>query len=255
MTTTPALLLTTATGRTSDEVLRCEGVGAGYGRVKICRDVSFTLHEGEFLAVLGPNGAGKTTLLNALPGRTQQSGRVWLDGDPLDGRTPHRRARAGLAVVPEHRGNIFPSMTVQENLDVGARNAPADERDALLDEVLELFPRVAMRLKSPAGVLSGGEQQMLAIGMALASRPRVLVLDEPSQGLAPSVLGVVSIALQALRERGTTLLIAEQNHEFAAELVDRVLVLVDGRVVRSGSIKELGGREWLASAFLGVGGH
>lgn len=235
----------------SELVASCRAVRAGYGRIVICPSIDLEVREGEFLVVLGPNGGGKTTLLGALAGTTQLAGEVTLEGRSISGLATHQRAKAGLALVPEARRNTFPSMTVADNLVLGGDLAPRDGRAARLEEIFELFPILHQYRSQYAGNLSGGEQQMLAIGMALASKPSLLVLDEPSQGLAPSVLKKIAESLHRLRATGITILMAEQNQAFAARLADRFAVLVHGEIVTEGGVDELADRERLAAAYLG----
>jgi branched-chain amino acid transport system ATP-binding protein len=237
-------------GASDAVVASCRAVRAGYGRIVICPNIDLEIHQGEFLAVLGPNGGGKTTLLGALAGTTQLGGDVTLKGHSITKLSTAKRARAGLALVPEARRNIFPTMTVAENLALGADLAPRAGRAERAAEIFDLFPILLKYRGQFSGNLSGGEQQMLAIGMALASEPALLVLDEPSQGLAPSVLKTVAESLHRLRQTGITVLMAEQNHAFAARLADRFVVLVHGEVVASGGPAELADREMLARAYL-----
>jgi branched-chain amino acid transport system ATP-binding protein len=231
-------------------VLRCRGLSAWYGRIKVCRDIDLHVDAGEFVALVGPNGAGKTTMLGAIAGMVDHDGEVDLHGASIARLSMPRRARSGLALVPPSRGNIFRSMNVRENIEMGLGLAPAAERDALRSHVLELFPVLDRLRSSLAGNLSGGEQQMLAIAMALASRPKLLVLDEPSQGLAPTILRELQHSLRELRGAETTVLMAEQNQSFAAALADRYVVMVGGRLVDGGPGIELRDREALAATYM-----
>jgi branched-chain amino acid transport system ATP-binding protein len=206
--------------------------------------------EGEAVAVIGSNGAGKTTVFRAVCGLQRPSrGSVQFDGRPITRRRAHDIARRGLAYVPAER-HLFPDMTVAENLDLGAfPRRPGAERQAL---VLELFPRLAERRRQRAGTLSGGEQQMLAVGRALMSEPRLLLLDEPTTGLAPTVAAAAYAALTALREQGLTIVVAEQQVPLAFGFADRGYVLESGRIQLGGSVAELEGNSEVQRAYLGV---
>jgi branched-chain amino acid transport system ATP-binding protein len=209
---------------------------------------------GHLLAVIGANGAGKTTLLRAVSGLIRPSaGTVTVDGRAVDGLRPERIAAAGLAHVPENR-LVFPSLTVADNLALGGwtrrRSATPDDRDRVLD----LFPRLRSRLAQPAGTLSGGEQQMVVIGRGLMAVPKVLVLDEPSVGLAPRLVAEIFAALGRLRdEQGQAILLVEQNARAAFRVADRVAVMDRGRVVTTGTPDELSGDDRVQSAYLGGG--
>ena len=215
---------------------------AGYGRLEVLHGVDLEVGEGELVAVIGANGAGKTTLLRAVSGLLRTTGgSVLLDGSDVTGAGPEQLAAAGLAHVPENR-LVFPTLTVADNLLLGAytrRRRPAAERDADRERSLTLFPRLAKRLGQPAGTLSGGEQQMLAISRGLMARPSVLVLDEPSVGLAPRLVGEIFTALGLLRDDGLTLLLIEQNARAALTVADRGYVMDRGHVVLTGAPSEL----------------
>jgi branched-chain amino acid transport system ATP-binding protein len=230
--------------------LRLSGLHAGYGRIEVCRDIELLVTNGEFLAVLGANGAGKTTLLGAIAGSVTSRGAIELDGKPLAGMNARARARNGLSLVPEGRRNLFSPLTVMENLQLGLRLLPAGERSRVLEELLAMFPILATRRTQPAGLLSGGEQQMLALAVALARRPSVLLLDEPSQGLAPVVLQSLVEQIGGLRKMGLTVLLAEQNHRFAAQLCDRYLMLSHGEIVGGGDGDDLQDAELVAHALM-----
>ena len=232
--------------------LKVEGLSARYGRIEVCRSVSFTVDDGEFLVVLGPNGAGKSSLLGALAGRVQGDGEILVNGQSLRLRPARRRARMGIALVPEGRRNLFSPLTVEENLRLGLRLLPKAEHAAMRGSLDAMFPILAQRLHQPAGLLSGGEQQMLAIAVALARRPSVLLLDEPSQGLAPLILEQLVHVIGALRALRVSVVLAEQNHQFAARLADRYLVLQGGEIVGGGSGDELNDRERAAAALMGL---
>jgi branched-chain amino acid transport system ATP-binding protein len=230
--------------------LHVSGLSAGYGRIIVCRGISFTAGDGEFLIVLGPNGAGKSTLLGALAGSVEARGDIRIGAHSLQGAATRTRARMGLALVPEGRRNLFFPMTVEENLQLGLRLLPAADRAEMRESLLAMFPILGARSAQAAGLLSGGEQQMLAIAVAIARRPSVLLLDEPSQGLAPVVLDQLVERIGALRDIGLTVLLAEQNHRFAARLADRYLVLQGGEIVGGGSGAELDDRERAAAALM-----
>jgi branched-chain amino acid transport system ATP-binding protein len=231
-------------------MLEVTELSAGYLGEDVVHNVSFAVAEGEAVAVIGSNGAGKTTVFRAVCGLQRPSrGSVMLDGRPITRRRAHDIARRGLAYVPAER-HLFPDMTVAENLDLGAfPRRPGAERQAL---VLELFPRLAERRRQRAGTLSGGEQQMLAVGRALMSEPRLLLLDEPTTGLAPTVAAAAYAALTALREQGLTIVVAEQQVPLAFGFADRGYVLESGRIQLGGSVAELEGNSEVQRAYLGV---
>jgi branched-chain amino acid transport system ATP-binding protein len=234
-------------------VLTLESVAAGYGDLLAVRSVSLEVHRGECVALIGANGAGKTTTIRAIAGLLPiRAGRVVLDGRSLAGLDPRRIVELGMAHVPEGR-QVFPTLTVRENLEMGARTRPARAaRRESLGEVFALFPRLAERLRQLAGTLSGGEQQMLAIGRGLMARPRLLLLDEPSLGLAPlAVRGILEI-VSAVNRRGTTILLVEQNVRRALELCHRGYVIENGAVTLAGSREELLGSEHVRRAYLGM---
>ena len=230
--------------------LRLSNLHAGYGRIEVCREIAMTLADGEFLAVLGPNGAGKSTLLGAIAGSVNGRGQIELNGVRLDRMNARERARHGLALVPEGRRNLFSPLTVHENLQLGLRLLAAAERPRMLEELMAMFPILGSRRAQPAGLLSGGEQQMLALAVALARRPSVLLLDEPSQGLAPLVLQNLAAQIGALRKLGVSVLLAEQNHRFAAQLCDRYVVLSSGELSGGGSGEDLQDTDRVASALM-----
>jgi branched-chain amino acid transport system ATP-binding protein len=228
-------------------VLAIDQLTTGYLRAPVLRDLSLTVGD-EIVALFGANGAGKTTLLRAIAGTLPAwSGSVSLEGRELGRARPWRRVRLGVAHVPEGR-HVFGPMTVSENLEV-AGLAGRDARRAR-DEVLTLFPRLAERCSQQAGSLSGGEQQMLAIGRALMTRPRVLLLDEMSAGLAPIMVHALADGLRAVRERGIAILLVEQAPHVVAELADRVYVLDRGTIVAAGTVAEVGGTDQLAGIYL-----
>jgi branched-chain amino acid transport system ATP-binding protein len=222
------------------DVLRVDDVRAGYGSVSVLEGVSLHLRDGEAVTVLGPNGAGKTTLLRVISGIVPaRSGRIETGAAR---NTPHSVARAGIGHVPEGRG-IFPGLSVADNLalgsfGVGKRNG-GERAERTMALVLDLFPWIEARMKQAAGTLSGGEQQMLAIGRALLSNPRVLLLDEPSLGLSPLMVNRVFEALEQIRARNVAILVVEQNLTHALALADRGYVMNRGRIVLEGSAEQL----------------
>lgn len=230
--------------------LQVDNLSARYGRIEVCRRISFTAADGEYLIVLGPNGAGKSSLLGVLAGSVAGDGEIRIGGQALHRHPARERARMGIALVPEGRRNLFSPLTVEENLRLGLRLLPVAERPEMQASLHALFPFLSARSSQPAGLLSGGEQQMLAIAVAIARRPCVLLLDEPSQGLAPLILVQLAETIGALRKIGLTVLLAEQNHRFAALLADRYLVLQGGEIVGGGSGAELNDRERAAAALM-----
>ena len=221
-------------------MLAVENLHSGYGRIQALHGVDITVGRGEIVALIGANGAGKTTLLMTICGNPRATaGRVVLEGSDITGLATHAIARAGLAHCPEGR-RIFPRMTVLENLKMGAVVADPRHFTSYLDKVLTLFPRLKERLSQRGGTLSGGEQQMLAIGRALMSRPRLLLLDEPSLGLAPLVVRhIFEMIARISRDDGVTVFLVEQNAYHALKLANRAYVMVNGRIMLSGSGAEL----------------
>ncbi|GAA4915204.1 branched-chain amino acid transport system ATP-binding protein [Nonomuraea thailandensis] len=228
-----------------------ENLVAGYGDAQVLHGVRFTVKEGEVCAILGPNGAGKTTLLRALSGMVRTRGTITLGGVSLAGRSPDAVARLGVAHVPEGRGTFMP-LTVEENLRLGAyvRRGPAVHDD--LERIYQYFPVLKKRLKQAAGSLSGGEQQMLALGRALMLRPRMLLLDEPSLGLAPLVTRELFRIVQTINEEEqTTVVVVEQNAHLALGVAQQAHVLETGRIVLSGTAEEIRADEQVAQSYLG----
>ncbi|KUI40365.1 ABC transporter ATP-binding protein [Mycobacterium sp. GA-2829] len=226
-----------------------------YGRIRALHGVSLKVHEGELVTLLGSNGAGKTTMMRAISGlRPLTSGSVWFDGQDVSRVKAHRRVADGLIQAPEGRG-VFPGMTVTDNLEMGcyARrfDTKAEHRERL-DWVFETFPRLAERRTQVGGTLSGGEQQMLAIGRALMARPKVLLLDEPSMGLAPMVISQIFKIIAEINAQGTTVLLVEQNAQQALSRSDRAYILETGEITRTGDARELLHDDSIRSAYLGV---
>ena len=226
---------------------------AGYGSSVVLHDISFTLQEGSFLSVLGSNGAGKTTLLNTVTRLHDPiAGKVTLEGRDVTTMRPEALVRLGVSHVPEGRHN-FPELTVRENLLVGAYTAPRREATARVAAMLDRLPVLGELTARPAGYLSGGEQQLLAIARALVARPRVLLLDEPTLGLSPKASVLVEELLVELnREQGMTILAVEQNVHSALRVADQALVVESGEVVMSGTAKELAASEEMVRAYIGV---
>ncbi|MFZ8996763.1 MAG: ABC transporter ATP-binding protein [Ilumatobacteraceae bacterium] len=232
-------------------MLEVSGLTTRYGAISALRDAELHVGSGEVVGLIGPNGAGKTTLLNTVAGLLAPSaGQVRFDGVDVTGRSPEKLLRSGLALVPEHR-RIFTDLTVEENLRIGGITVPAADRPALLDEMAERFPVLRHKWTTSAGYLSGGEAQQLAIARALMSKPRLLMMDEPSLGLAPVLVDVVFDLIVSLREQGRTLLVVEQNATRMLEVADRAYVLRSGEVVATGTGAELRGRDDLFDAFVG----
>jgi ABC-type branched-subunit amino acid transport system ATPase component len=233
-------------------VLRLDGVEAGYGDVVAVRSVSLEVRAGEIVALIGSNGAGKTTTLRAISGLLPlRQGRVELDGRPISGLGSPAIVAAGIAHVPEGR-QLFPTMTVQENLELGARTAESRARRAeTLGRVIELFPRLGERRRQLTGTLSGGEQQMVAIGRALMSAPKMLLLDEPSLGLSPLLSGELFRALGRIRGDGIGVLLVEQNARKSLAIADRGYLIENGRIVGAGRAAELASDPAVQRAYLG----
>ena len=234
-------------------LLRLEGVDVRYGHVQALWGCSLEVDTGEIVALLGANGAGKTTVLNVVSGIVPASaGRVTLEGRPVSGLRPHEIVGLGVVQVPEGR-RIFPAMTVLENLLMGAYHpSRRGGRREMLRRVLEIFPRLAERRGQLAGSLSGGEQQMLAIARALMSRPVLLMLDEPSLGLAPLVADEIFSRIREIRDQGVTVLLVEQDTSQALAVADRGYVLENGRIVLQGRASELLANPRVRGAYLGL---
>jgi branched-chain amino acid transport system ATP-binding protein len=234
-------------------LLSLDNIHAGYGSFAALFGISLAVEAGEAVAVVGPNGAGKTTLLRVISGMLRpNSGTVTLDGLALQDMPAHRILASGIAHVPENR-RLFPRLTVEENLRMGAFLPDARRHfSERLQWVYELFPRLAERRQQRAGTMSGGEQQMCAIGRALMSKPRILMMDEPSAGLAPLVVEQVFDLVRRIREEGFTVLIVEQNVRQVLEVVDRAYLLETGRIKLAGSAVSLKDNDFIRSAYFGI---
>lgn len=234
-------------------MLEVRDLKVDYGTVRAVKGISFSVGEGELVALLGANGAGKTSTLMSIAGAVRASqGSVTLAGDTISGARPEHILRKGLATVPENR-DVFPDLTVFENLRLGAYTRRSDPKGvaASLERAYDLFPRLAERKSQPAGTLSGGEQQMLVIARALMSRPKVLLLDEPSLGLAPAIIDKIFAMIDTLKRDGLTIVLVEQNVANALSLADRAYVLRLGNIVAEGSPDELKSAGNLGSLYLG----
>ena len=234
-------------------LLKVAGLHAGYGRAEVLSGIDIEAAAGSVVAVVGPNGAGKSTLLNALMGVLPAHGDVRFDGQAVQRLSLEARVQLGMALVPETRA-LFASMPVADNLLLGGyrqRRAPRAEQAARLDEIYALFPRLHERQAQAAGTLSGGERQMLAIGRALMGRPRLLMLDEPSLGLAPLVVKEIFRIIERLRETGATILLIEQNARAAMAVADHAYVLETGAIALSGPAAQLAADPRVIETYLG----
>jgi branched-chain amino acid transport system ATP-binding protein len=232
-------------------MLEVKNMHVEYGKVVALHDVSFTLQKGEILSIIGSNGAGKTTLLNAISAQVKNTGDIILEGKPLS-RVPHRVVKSGIVQVPEGR-KIFAALTVEENLLVGAYlNSDKKEVEKMIQEQFKAFPILEERKKQLAGMLSGGEQQMLAIARGMMSRPSILLLDEPSLGLAPKIVASVFQTIKSIQASGITVLLVEQNAVKALGIADHAIVLENGKITKTGSGAELMNDPKIAEAYLGT---
>lgn len=234
-------------------MLDVEGLELAYGEIAACRDIGFSLAEHEIVTLVGANGAGKTTILKGIAGAMlPRAGRIRFCGRDITRMPAHERTLLGIALVPEGR-HVFPQMTVRENLEMGGFKYRRDKRrqQSLMDRMFALFPRLSERTTQRAGTLSGGEQQMLALSRALMSEPRLLCLDEPSLGLAPLVVQEIFRTVRAINERGTSILLVEQNAYYALATAQRGYVLQTGTIVASGSCADLRRDDRVKEAYLG----
>lgn len=234
-------------------MLKVEEVNVAYGNIHALRDISFEVKKGEIVTLIGANGAGKTSILNTLSGIVaSQTGSITLEDKSITNIEPHKLVRLGLAHVPEGR-RVFAQMTVEENLQLGAYIS-SDKKEIAKDisYMYERFPRLKERRKQLAGTMSGGEQQMLAIGRALMCRPEIILMDEPSMGLAPILVQEIFDIIQEINRSGTTVLLVEQNAHMALQIADRAYVLETGRIVLTGAGKDLLHNEEVKKAYLGA---
>ena len=234
-------------------MLSLAAISAGYGSFQVLFDVSLEVPRGEAVGVIGPNGAGKTTLMRVISGLVQRyTGAMKLEGRSIGGLPAHRMVEQGVAHVPENR-RLFPRLTVEDNLRIGAYLPRARRQCAeQLDRVYKLFPRLKDRREQLAGTLSGGEQQMCAIGRALMSDPKLLLMDEPSAGLAPLVVAQVFDLVHRIRAEGLTVLIVEQNVQQVLDVVDRAYLLEVGRIKLAGTSAELKGNDFIRKSYMGL---
>ena len=231
-------------------MLRIDNLRVNYGGIEAVKDISFTVPEGKIVTLIGANGAGKSTTLRAIAGLVKPAtGRIRLQAEDLTALSPDRIVSKGITLVPEGR-HVFPDMTVLENLKIGAY-LRKDDLDADLKWVYELFPRLKERSWQAAGTLSGGEQQMLAVGRALMSRPKLMMMDEPSLGLAPLIVREIFEIIKEINRQGVTILLIEQNANMALQTADLGYVLETGRITLSGPGKELLANEAVKKAYLG----
>ncbi len=235
-----------------DVVLEMKNVDTAYGPVEVLRNVSLEVKAGEIVSLLGPNAAGKSTTLRTILGMVKpRSGQITVDGQRVDGLATPKIVTKGVTMVPENR-RLFARMTVKENLEIGAQLR--DDKDKIvqdMDGVLKLFPRLQERIRQRAGTLSGGEQQMLAIGRALMAAPKVLLMDEPSMGLAPILVQQVFDTIKEINEQGTTIFLVEQNANMALSIADRGYVLRGGEIVLADTAANLAKSQEVKEAYLG----
>jgi len=228
-----------------------------YGKIEAIKGVSVVVNQGEIVTLIGANGAGKTTILKTISGlRPVSSGSITLDGEDINKIPAHKRVDLGISQVPEGRG-IFPGMTVLENLEMGKfiRKDRKSEMDEDLDRIYTLFPRLKERVSQAGGTLSGGEQQMLAMGRALMARPKVLLLDEPSMGLAPQMIANIFRIITEINKQGVTILLVEQNAQQALQRADRAYILETGNVTKEAKAADLLNDPAVREAYLGTGAH
>lgn len=232
-------------------ILKVDDINVYYGSIHAIKGISFEVEEGEVVTLIGANGAGKSTTLNTISGLLRsKTGSIEFMGQSLAKVPSHKIVERGLALVPEGR-RIFLQMTVQENLEMGAFTQKGGETQQDLEKIYALFPRLKERLKQMAGTLSGGEQQMLAMGRALMSKPKILLMDEPSMGLSPIMVNEIFSIIQEVSDSGTTVLLVEQNAKKALSIADRAYVLETGRISKSGNARELLNDDAIKKAYLG----
>ena len=232
-------------------LLKVENIHVYYGAIHAIKGISFEVNEGEIVTLIGANGAGKSTTLNTVAGLLKpREGSITLEGHSLLGIPAHKLVSRGMALCPEGR-RIFQQMTVRENLEMGGYSRPAAEIDDSMADVFQRFPRLKEREKQIAGTLSGGEQQMLAMGRALMSKPKLLMLDEPSMGLAPILVEQIFDIIKELHTAGTTILLVEQNAQMALSIADRAYVLGTGMITMSGAAADVLADDRVQAAYLG----
>jgi branched-chain amino acid transport system ATP-binding protein len=233
-------------------MISIKNLSAGYGFVEVLRDISLDISAGEIVAVLGSNGVGKTTLNNTLSGLiTPKSGEIYFENELISGRPPEEIVDFGLIHVPEGR-KLFPNLTVRDNLELGSYRRGKSERSQSLEMVLETFPKLRERISQLAGTLSGGEQQMVAIGRGLMSNPRLLILDEPSLGLSPLLVEQMFDLIKRINSKGLTILLVEQNVMQSLTIADRAYVIDEGKVSLSGTAEDLRNNAELKKSYLGL---
>ena len=233
-------------------LLEVKNIKVYYGNINAIKDISFEVNEGEIVTLIGANGAGKSSILNTVAGLIKpKSGEIIFDGQGIIGIPAHKIVSKGMALCPEGR-RIFQQLSVKENLEMGSYTRPVNEVSESIEKVYELFPRLKERYKQIAGTLSGGEQQMLAMGRALMSKPRLMMLDEPSMGLAPILVEQIFDIIKNLHKSGTTILLVEQNAQMALSIADRGYVMETGRIVTGGTGKELLLDDAVKKAYLGA---
>ncbi len=235
-------------------MLSLSNVSVSYGPIQAVSDLSLQLAAGEVVALVGSNGAGKSSTLKAILGLEKSKGTISLEGQDISTATSVVRVERGIALSPEGR-HVFPAMTVRENLELGVIRRSRQDQAKLTDDMLQLFPRLRERIGQITGSMSGGEQQMLAIARALMSRPKVLMLDEPTLGLAPIIVDQIADLVLALKARGISVLLAEQNSEMALSVSDRAYVMETGRVVKSGEAAAMARDPAIMEAYLGFTGE
>ena len=232
-------------------LLRVENMHVYYGNIHAVKGISFEVHKDEIVTLIGTNGAGKSTTLNTVAGLLRpRSGQIYLEDKPIGGVPANKMVSLGMALCPEGR-RIFQQMTVRENLEMGAYSRPAAEVEGSIENVFQHFPRLKEREKQISGTLSGGEQQMLAMGRAMMSKPKLIMLDEPSMGLAPLLVEQIFQIIAELHAAGTTILLVEQNAQMALSIADRAYVLETGRIVMEGPARELLTNDNVRKAYLG----
>lgn len=237
----------------SNNILSVRDLNVSYGRAKTLHDVAIDVPRGSIVTVIGANGAGKTTLVNSIMGIKRGEGSITLDGANISTTPLERRVEAGLCLVSERR-ELFASLTVEDNLRLGAFRRPRGERAGRLEEIYQRFPRLKERVKQQAGTLSGGERQMLAMGRALMAKPKVLMLDEPSLGLAPRIVREVFKILVELRSTNISILLIEQNARAALQIADNAYVMELGLITAQGTASEISSNPRLVESYLGLGG-